>query len=89
MVKTLGTQEKCSDKLPFAMLFAVEPAFTSISKEVLEEEIHYNPVFQVNDESRLHLIVGGQTSTCQRQSTGTGILGAGDSDPDTMQDESY
>jgi len=86
-VKTLGTQEKCSDKLPFAMLFAVEPAFTSISKEVLEEEIHYNPVFQVNDESRLHLIVGGQTSTCQRQSTGTGFLGL-DYDSDTMQDES-
>ena len=87
MVKTLGTQEKCSDKLPFAMLFAVEPAFTSISKEVLEEEIHYNPVFQVNDESRLHLIVGGQTSTCQKSSTSTGLWG--DSDPDTMQDESY
>jgi hypothetical protein len=29
MVKTLGTQEKCSDKLPFAMLFAVEPAINS------------------------------------------------------------
>ncbi|NEO52685.1 MAG: hypothetical protein F6K54_06095 [Okeania sp. SIO3B5] len=88
MVKTLGTQEKCSDKLPFAMLFAVEPAFTSIPKEVLQEKISYNPVFQVNDESRLHLIVGGQTSTCQRESTETGILGW-DSDSDTMQDESY
>ncbi|WP_293139430.1 hypothetical protein [Okeania sp. SIO3I5] len=32
MVKTLGTQEKCSEKLPFAMIFAVELAFTSIPK---------------------------------------------------------
>lgn len=91
MVKTLGTQEKCSEKLPFAMFFAVEPAFTSISEEALEEELRYNPMFQVNDESRLHLIVGGPTSTSVKRSTNTGTLpipGTGDKDDDTMGDES-
>lgn len=91
MVKTLGTQEKCSDKLPFAMLFAVEPAFTSIPEEILQEELRYNPILQINDETRLNLIVGGQTSTSVRRSTNTGSLpipGTGDRDDDTMGDES-
>jgi hypothetical protein len=87
MVKTLGTQEKTSDKLPFAMLFAVEPAFTSIPKESLEQELRYNPVLQINDETLLNLIVAGQTSTSIKRSTNTGMLN-GDSDEDTMGDES-
>lgn len=87
MVKTLGFQEKVSDKLPFAMLFAVEPAFTSIPQESLEQKLRYNPVLQLNDESQLNLIVGGQTSTSIKRSTNTGLLYA-DSDDDTMGDES-
>jgi len=89
MVKTLGVQEKTSDKLPFAMFFAVEPAFTSIPKELLERELGYNPVLQINEESQLNLIVGGQTSTSLRRSTNTmGDLALGDSDEDSMGDES-
>ncbi|MDJ1168491.1 hypothetical protein PMG71_03515 [Roseofilum sp. BLCC_M154] len=91
MVKMLGTEEKCSEKLPFAMLFAVEPAFTSISSEVLEKELRYNPELQINEESQLSLIVAGQTSTSVRRSTNTGSLpipGTGDSDDDSMGDES-
>ncbi|TVU52228.1 MAG: hypothetical protein EA414_18650 [Arthrospira sp. PLM2.Bin9] len=88
MVKTLGVQEKTSDKLPFAMLFAVEPAFTSIPKESLEQELCYNPVLQINNETQLNLIVGGQTSTSMKLSTNTGMFGLGDEDEDTMGDES-
>lgn len=87
MVKTLGTQEKTSDQLPFAMLFAVEPAFTSISQELLEQELRYNAVLQINDESQLNLIVAGQTSTSMRRSTTSGVL-AGKDDDDNMNDES-
>ena len=87
MVKTLGTQEKCPQRLPFAMYFAGEPAFTSISKEILQEELRYNPIYQINEESRLNLIVAGQTSSSVKRSTNTGPLG-GDRDDDTMGDES-
>ncbi|BAI93375.1 hypothetical protein NIES39_O01240 [Arthrospira platensis NIES-39] len=67
------------------MLFAVEPAFTSIPKESLEQELCYNPVLQINNETQLNLIVGGQTSTSLKRSTGTGFFE--DSDEDTMGDE--
>ena len=87
MTKTLGFQEKTSEKLPFAMFFAGEPAFTSIPKESLEQELRYNPVLQINDETQLNLIVGGQTSTSMKRSTNTGTFG-NDSDDDTMGDES-
>lgn len=86
MVKMLGTEEKCSEKLPFAMLFAVEPAFTSISSEVLEQELRYNPKLQINEESQLNLIVAGQTSTSIKRSTNTGLYS--DSDDDSQGDES-
>ncbi|MEQ9354724.1 hypothetical protein [Coleofasciculus chthonoplastes] len=89
MVKTLGFQEKVSDKLPFAMLFAVEPAFTSIPQELLEQKLCYNAVLQINEESQLNLIVGGQTSTSMRQSTTTGIIWwDSKDDDDNMNDES-
>ncbi len=87
MVKTLGLQEKCPQNVPFAMFFAVEPAFTTIPEKILEEELHYNPNLQINDETRLSLIVGGQTSTSIRKSTNTGPFG-GDKDDDTQGDES-
>lgn len=89
MVKTLGAQEKCPEKLPFAMFFAVEPAFTTISEKILDEELHYDPNLQINNETRLSLIVGGQTSTSVRKSTNTGVGPFGqDKDDDTKQDES-
>lgn len=88
IVKTLGNQKNTSDKLPFAMFFAGEPAFTSIPKELLDQELCYDPVLQINKETQLNVIVGGQTSTSMKRSTNTGLLGAGDSDDDTMGDES-
>lgn len=88
MVKTLGVQEKTSDKLPFAMLFAVEPAFTSIPQELLEQELCYNAVLQINEETQLNLIVGGQTSTSMKKSTQTGGVFGGKDDDDNMNDES-
>lgn len=87
MIKTLGTQPSCPQKLPFAMFFAVEPAFISIDKQVLETELRYNPEFQINDESRLNLIVGGQTSTSIKKSTASGTF-MGKDDDDSVQDES-
>lgn len=87
MVKTLGTQKETSDKLPFAMLFAVEPAFTSIPQELLEQELCYNAMLQINEETQLNLIVGGQTSTSMRKSTTSGVF-AGKDDDDNMNDES-
>ena len=87
MVQTLGTQEKCPQKMPFAMYFAGEPAFTTISKQILQEELRYNPIYQINEESRLNLIVAGQTSSSVRSSTTTGWLGGRDDD-DSMGDES-
>lgn len=87
MVKTLGAEVKSTQKLPFAMFFAVEPAFKSIDPKVLEAELRYNPEFQINEESRLNLIVGGQTSTSLRKSTNTGGI-LGDNDEDSMGDES-
>jgi len=47
MVKTLETQNNCSKKMPFAMFFAVEAAFTSISTQNVKEDLRYNPLFQV------------------------------------------
>ena len=89
MVKTLGTQEKCPEKLPFAMFFAVEPAFTTIPEKILDEELHYNPNLQINDETRLSLIVGGQTSTSLKKCTLTGFGDqARDRDEDSAGDES-
>ncbi|MGB8689200.1 MAG: hypothetical protein WCD53_17930 [Microcoleus sp.] len=87
MVKTLGIQAKCPQNIPFAMFFAVEPAFTTISSNILDEELHYNPNLQINDETRFSLIVGGQTSTSVRRSTNTGPFG-GDKDDDSKADES-
>lgn len=86
-VKTLGSQKNISNKLPFAMFFAGEPAFTSIPKELLDQELCYNPILQINNETQLNMIVGGQTSTSMKRSTNTGTFGM-DSDDDTMGDES-
>ena len=66
----------------------LEPAFTSISEEALEEELRYNAMFQVNDESRLALTLGGSTSTSIiRGCTTTGEFPVRDDD-DSMGDES-
>lgn len=82
MVKTLGAQEKCPQNVPFAMFFAVEPAFATIPEKTLEQEVRYNPALQINDESQLGLIVGGKTTTSVKRSTNTGPL-RGDRDDDT------
>ncbi|AMW30636.1 hypothetical protein [Arthrospira platensis] len=88
MVKTLGTQKNCSHQMPFAMLFAVEPAFTSISEEYGQENLCYNARFQINEETQLASISGVLNSTSIKKSTNSGlIIWHGDKDDDNVADE--
>lgn len=86
MVKILGNQNNCYHQMPFAMFFAVEPAFTSISTQDVKEDLRYNPLFQVNDESRLAITLGGSTSTSIKGTTFTNHIFV--DDDDSMGDES-
>jgi len=65
----LGNTNEVLTTLPFAMLFASEPAYLTLPKDLLPEDFRYNPEFQVNDETRLNTIMAGQTSTSIRRST--------------------
>jgi hypothetical protein len=88
MIKTLGREQSCPKQMPFTMFFAVEPAYTtlSLSKDVLQEQLNYNPALQINDASAMSTILSS-TSTSVESSTSTGIFGT-DSDSDTLGDES-
>ncbi|EKD07311.1 hypothetical protein SPLC1_S420150 [Arthrospira platensis C1] len=72
MVKTLGNQNNCYHQMPFAMFFAVEPAFTSISEEAIKKDFRYNPTLQINDESRFGVAVGRHP--CFNGSTSMSII---------------
>jgi hypothetical protein len=85
----LGNAKESLTALPFAMLFAGEPAYSTLPKYALAEELRYNPEFQINDETRLNMTMAGQTSTSTRKSTGTGFLNQTDYDDDSVADESY
>ena len=90
MVKTLGTQEKCSDKLPFAMLFAVEPAINSKNRNFQDYKLmsKYNERFDVKTESYSGLFNSGYNVTIRDNKTGKKYHASG-STPESARDMAW
>jgi len=88
MVKTLSREQNCPKQLPFTMFFAVEPAYTSISlsKDVMQAKLNYNPALQINDASAMSTILASTSTSVEDHSTNTGSFGT-DTDGDTLGDE--
>ena len=90
MVKTLGTQEKCSDKLPFAMLFAVEPAINSKNRNFQEYKLmsKYNERFDVTTKPYSGIFDSGYKATIRDNKTGKESYDFG-STPESARDKAW